>query len=119
MEVRSTGDGFGGPAPLGPAGEDTSALLRELLAEQRRTNELLHRIVLGDVDTLDADDVMQALKIGRTKLGEMIDDGELPMQTVGRRRVIARDAFRAVLRSWMDRASGAVHSGAPQRRRRA
>lgn len=77
---------------------------------QERTNELLHRSLLGDVDQLDAADVMVALKVGRTKLGELVDDGELPMyrlpaegrgEATGPRR-IARDTLRAVIRRWAE-----------------
>jgi len=94
--------------PHGAAQGDVAALLGELVAESRRQTELLqqqtallHRILLGELDTLDADDVRAALHVGSTKLDELVADGTLPMRTVGRKRIIDRQTFRAVLRRWM------------------
>ncbi len=104
----STGDGAPGvPQRLG-SGADVGELLAALLEEQRRqtalleqSRHLLHRILLGELDTLDAADVMAALHVGRGKLAELVETGELPMRSVGRRRLIDRATFRAVLRRWM------------------
>lgn len=85
--------------------------LRLQTSLQLRANELLHRSLLGDVDQLDAADVMVALKLGRTKLGELVEDGEIPMYRLpveqGKDeakapRRIGRETLRAVIRRWAE-----------------
>lgn len=115
METQPTfsgGDGAAGFTPQPGSPVDVGTALLALLEEQRkqtaileRHTALLHRVVLGDVDQLDAADVMAALKLGRTKLGEMVDDGEIPMYraSAGGPRRISRDMLRAVVRRWAER----------------
>lgn len=130
------GDGQTGPVPALPearsdaarpdvSGDARLAALAALLAEARRQSEilteirdgqaamrqehgrLLHRVVLGDVDLLDADDLRLALGVGRTKLAELLADGEIPHTRIGsadKGRVrTTRDALRATIRNWMSR----------------
>lgn len=119
---RGEGEGPGqGPERRGAVEIDDAglAVLGALLAESRKQTEileetralaeanrqLLHRIVLGDVDLLDSDDIQLALGIGRTKLAELVADGEIPHTRIGTSPRgplrTTRDALRAVIRSWM------------------
>ena len=113
MELPRTllaGDGAPGPAPEAPgAGVDVGAVLVAILdsslrqeQEQRAQTALLHRILLGDLDVLTADDVKRALGCGDRKLDELVEAGDLPMfqmKARGPRRIL-RETFRAVLRTW-------------------
>jgi hypothetical protein len=99
----SAGDGAAGPPPQ--PGAEVAALLVQLLEEQKKQTELLHRILLGDLDTLSMADVKVALGCGDRKVDELIEDGELPVFQFAERgpRRILRDTFRTVLRRWAER----------------
>ena len=111
----SAGDGAAGGDPRSPIppqpGPDVAALLVQLLDEQRKqtaiaeeSQKLLHRILLGELDTLSMADVKAALGCGDRKLDELIEDGELPVFQFAERgpRRIMRDTFRTVLRRWAE-----------------
>ena len=115
----SGGDGAAGSPPQPGAPVDVGAVMLQILEESKRqtaeqekqtaiaerSEKLLHRILLGDLDQLDSADVMAAIGVARTKLGEMRDDGLLPMyQRPGSERwYIGRDTFRTVVRGWQER----------------
>ena len=80
--------------------ERIAALLETQAAEIAHLREEVTRLRLGEVlDVLGTDEVCRVLGIGRTKLHELIDRGELKMWKLDGKRKITRAGLEAYVRT--------------------
>ena len=80
--------------------ERIAALLEAQAAEIAHLREEVTRLRLGEaLDVLGTEEVCRVLGIGRTKLHELIDRGELKMWKLDGKRKITRAGLEAYVRA--------------------
>lgn len=101
--------GDGACVPVVDPGSVEARLARlEAIAERQaaaleRQNELFQRILHGDLELMTTGELQEVLRVGKTKLAEMIGDGVIPSFKLpdGQRRFV-KDAVRRKIRQWAE-----------------